>query len=52
MEAARNTWAKHLDNSESEIYSKYKNTLGNSKWTKKYLILVAVMLTCIFALSF
>eukprot|EP01084_Bolivina_argentea_P084885 153469_1 len=49
MEAATNTWAKHLNNSESDMFLRYKSTFGNPKWTKKYLITIAVILTCIFA---
>lgn len=48
MEAARNTWAKHLDNREIDLFTRYKSTFGNSKWTKKYLIIIAIILTCIF----
>ncbi len=52
MEAATNTWAKVLDTSEeSNVFLKYKGTFGNSKWTKKYLIMVAICVTVIVALS-
>jgi len=40
-------WAKHLNNSEHQIFAKYKDTFGNSKWIKKYLILIAAILTII-----
>ena len=51
MEAANNTWAKYLNSAESDIFKKYKNTFGNSNWTKKYLLFIAIILTSIFMLS-
>ena len=52
MEAAINQWAKHLNDSEKITFSKYKDSFGNSKWTKKRLIIIAIFLTCLFMLSF
>eukprot|EP01083_Nonionella_stella_P196958 724402_1 len=50
MEAATNTWAKHLNHSESDTFRKYKDTLGNSNWTKKCLLFIAILLISISAL--